>query len=143
MEPDAGDTFATAEKVGSRTTVTDDFGSRRDVDVFRFRLAEGEGVELTTVTPNNGHPDTILALYNSQGQLIASDDDGGSGLESELFFTNDGPADRFFVVASAFDRFPDDAVGEGDLSGPDYSGRGGTEDLNINYSIHFELFPAN
>jgi hypothetical protein len=140
MEPDAGDTFATAEKVGSRTTVTDDFDSRRDIDVFRFRLAEGEAVELTTVTPNNRDPDTVLALYNSQGQLIAFDDDSGSGLESELLFTNSGPADRFFVVASAFNRSPDDAVDEGDLSGPDYSGRGGAEDLNINYSINLNFF---
>ena len=142
MEPDAGDTFATAEKVGSRTTVTNDFDSRRDIDVFRFRLAEGEGVELTTATPNNREPDTILALYNSQGQLIDSDDDSGSSLESQLEFTNTGPSDRFFVVASTFDRSPDDAVGEGDLSGPDYSGRGGAEDLNINYSIVFDLFQA-
>ena len=139
MPRDVGDFFIDAARVGRRTTVTDDFESRRDQDVYRFRLEEGEGVRLQTDIGNNGIPDTVLALYDGQGRLIAVDDDGGAGpLESEIEYVNTGDAGRFFAVVTPHSRFPRDEIGEGNLDGPNYRGRGDTEDVGVDYSLHFD-----
>ena len=141
MTWDVGDLFINSERVGQRTTVTDDFDSRRDQDVYRFRLERGEGVRLQTDVENNGIPDTVLALYDRQGNLIEFDNDGGAGPnESEIEFENTGATGRFFAVVTPFDRLPTDEVGEGNLNGPNYRGRGDAEDVGVNYSLHFDYF---
>jgi hypothetical protein len=46
----------------------------------------------TALSLLNGNNDTMIGLYNSDGQLIASDDDDGPGYTSELSFGQRTPA---------------------------------------------------
>ena len=88
-----------------------------DVDFFRFSAAPGAQV----VADHEGEPtgagtlpDPLLGLFDSDCNLLASNDDSGGTLNSRLRF--DVPPDGVFVLAAA--SFPDfDFTGAGGSSG--------------------------
>lgn len=81
-----------------------------DVDYFRFI---GYAGDLFLAEVIAGDLDTLMALYDSDGNLIALDDDGGSGLLSRIFLglPEDG---EYFLAVSTFADF--------DFSGDGFSG---------------------
>ncbi len=83
-----------------------------DVDFFRFRAKAGENVAVEVV---RGSLDTIIGLFDADtGELLALDDDGGSGLLSRLVVTFPETVN----VAVGVTTFPDiDFVGAGESEG--------------------------
>lgn len=71
-----------------------------DIDAYGVSLEQGVRYEITV----SGEGDTPLAdpyltIVNSSGESVATDDDGGDGLDSRLIFTPE-TADLFYVQAS-------------------------------------------
>ncbi len=58
-----------------------------DLDVFEFQLSEGEPA-FVLVDGDTG-VDVLAHLFDSNGDLIQVDDDGGHGLDAEIYFTAD------------------------------------------------------
>ena len=54
-----------------------------DVDFFRFRAKAGDILAIETV-PGLQAMDTVLGLFDADGNLLLADDDGGAGLLSRL-----------------------------------------------------------
>jgi hypothetical protein len=54
-----------------------------DVDFFRFRAKAGDILAIETV-PGLQSMDTVLGLFDEDGNLLAANDDGGAGLLSRL-----------------------------------------------------------
>ena len=75
---------------------------------------------ISTSTADGFTPDTILALFDNQGNLLSFDDDGGleGNFKSLLAFTASEPG-NYFVAVSQYPNFP---TGEGDFAhgGPEY-----------------------
>jgi subtilisin family serine protease len=72
-----------------------------DIDVFRFRASPGDSVKLAL--EGLGLADPLLELYDRGGRLLASDDDGGPGLDSLLIYDRFPYAGDFYVVARSYD----------------------------------------
>ena len=100
-------------------TNTDSISSQDDVDIWRLHLEEGETLRVTTDTADGFTPDTIVSLFDNNGNLIAVNDDNGMTFESLLEYeaTSDG---NYFIAVSQYPSFP---TGEGDFAhgGPEYS----------------------
>jgi hypothetical protein len=103
-------------------TVTDSISSQEDVDIWRVHLSAGETLRIATDTGSDFTPDTIVAIYDNQGNRLAVDDDSGGFYQSLLEYnaTSDG---NYFIAVSQFPSFP---IGEGDFAhgGPEYSPTG-------------------
>jgi hypothetical protein len=88
-----------------------------DVDFFRFSATPGAQVTANHEGEDTGAgtlPDPLLGLFDTDCNLLASDDDSGVGVNSRLTF--DVPADGVFVLAAT--SFPDfDFTGQGNFSG--------------------------
>lgn len=80
-----------------------------DVDFYRFRVKAGDIVAIETV-PGLQTMDTLIGLFDSDGNLLLADDDGGVGLLSRLLvqFAVGG---TYAVAVSTFDDF--DFTGDG------------------------------
>ncbi len=82
-----------------------------DVDFYRFDATGGTSLVLQVVT---GQLDTVLGLFDQDGNLVALDDDGGTGLLSRIVFPV--PADGAYFLAVT--TFPDgDFTGDGGSGG--------------------------
>ncbi len=67
---------------------TSTIGAADDVDWFMIELIEGRPYRFNLEGVDPGPlADPVLTLYNSEGEQVASDDDGGRGLSSYLSFT--------------------------------------------------------
>ena len=82
-----GDTSTTASiSVGG--SVSDSFEVAGDHDWYAITLTAGEQIRISLGGSGDSPvSDTYLYLRDSSGDLIDSDDDGGPGLDSSLFFT--------------------------------------------------------
>lgn len=80
-----------------------------DHDWYRLNLTEGQGFRalLTTAEGNEGLSDPYLTLYDAEGTLIISDDDGGDGLNAWLEFSAPS-AGAYYLEARGFNE---DATG--------------------------------
>jgi V8-like Glu-specific endopeptidase len=58
-----------------------------DTDWFAITLVAGTSYKFSLTSSANGLGDPMLKLYSTTGSLILSDDDSGSGLDSEILFT--------------------------------------------------------
>ncbi|HWM28575.1 MAG TPA: PPC domain-containing protein, partial [Woeseiaceae bacterium] len=82
-----------------------------DVDFYRFDATGGTSLVLQVVT---GQLDTLIGLFDQDGNLVAIDDDGGTGLLSRIVFPV--PADGAYFLAVT--TFPDnDFTGDGGSGG--------------------------
>ena len=76
-----------------------------DRDWIRISLTAGQTVQIDlTGRGTNPVDDTFLRLYNGNGRLVASDDDGGSNLFSRLVFTPAVSGTYYIEAASFYDR---------------------------------------
>ncbi len=73
-----------------------------DVDFFRFRAKAGDILAIETV-PGLTSMDTVLGLFDAEGNLLLADDDGGVGLLSRLLVQID--VDGIYAVGVS--TFPD------------------------------------
>lgn len=111
--PLAGDTLIGASRNGITTSATigdgphGSAGTRtNDFDFYRLRATAGEVVTVQTATPT-GPLDTLVALYTSDGTMVAQNDDFGGGFDSRLTYTAPATAD-YFVVVAAYSGLPAD-----------------------------------
>lgn len=79
---DAIGTYGTIPQPGSATGTVNYSG---DQDWFQTTLTAGHQYYIDLV--GGSLSDTVVALYNSSGTFITSDDDGGSGLNSRIIYT--------------------------------------------------------
>lgn len=77
-------------------------GGAFDIDLFRFLASPGDSVKIGL--EGKGLADPLLELYDQQGRLLASDDDGGSGLDSLLLYDRFPYAGEFFIAAKSYDQ---------------------------------------
>jgi hypothetical protein len=88
-----------------------------DVDFFRFSATPGAQVVANDEGQDTGAgtlPDPVLGLFDTDCNLLVTDDDSGVGLNSRLRF--DVPPDGVFVLAAT--SFPDFGFsGDGAVSG--------------------------
>jgi hypothetical protein len=80
-----------------------------DVDFYRFDATGGTTLVLEVLT---GQLDTLIGLFDQDGNLVAVDDDGGTGLLSRIVYSVPGDGAYYLAVTA----FPDD----------DFSGDGGS-----------------
>ena len=79
-------------------------GFANDVDWVRVSLVAGETYEISQQGQDSSSGtlnDPYLEVYSGSGALLASNDDGGNGLESELTFTATISGD-YYLSAAAF-----------------------------------------
>ena len=138
-DPDSRFVFANNAKVkNGGFSTSDSLDNPNDVDVWRVNLHRGETLTASTDTADDFNPDTILALFDHRGNLLAYNDDSGGTLESFLSYeiTTTG---NYFVAVSSYFNFPNEAFGgEPDdfPSGPTYPGFGGsTGDYDLNLLV--------
>lgn len=67
-----------------RAFVYGNLENNRDVDVFRFDVASSRLVTIDVAQNGANTLDSYLRLYNSRGQVVAFNDDGGIGSNSRL-----------------------------------------------------------
>ena len=80
-----------------------------DVDFYRFRAKAGDILAIETV-PGLQTMDSVIGLFDADGQLLIADDDGGVGLLSRVLVRV--PADGTYAVGVS--TFPDlDFSGDG------------------------------
>jgi Bacterial pre-peptidase C-terminal domain len=73
-----------------------------DQDWYSINLVEGRPYRFNLTSEGDAPlPDPLLTLYNSEGQAVASDDDGGTGMNAYLSFTPVAGG-TYYVAASSF-----------------------------------------
>jgi serralysin len=115
LPPDSvpGDTTTTATlAIGG--AVTGIINTNGDHDWFKITLVAGQSYIFRTnaTTGVNGDIDTLLALRDSAGALLTSNDDGGGGTYSAIRFTATSSGTYFLDVGA----FGDNTVGDFNLS---------------------------
>ncbi|MFC5848669.1 S8 family serine peptidase [Deinococcus petrolearius] len=95
--------FAGANALPVGTTLAATLGADTDVDVYAFAGTAGaKVVALVSAAVATGEPDTLAAIYDASGKLIARNDDGPTSQDSVLEATL--PADgTYFLVVGAYD----------------------------------------
>lgn len=115
--------FKGAEKIqpsdldGGSYSQQANISDQADVDMWRVHLNAGDTLRVSTDAPNDFTPDTILAIFDNQGNLLVADDDGGPGYDAFIQFValEDG---NYFIGVSQFPSFP---TGGGSFQdGPEY-----------------------
>ncbi len=74
-----------------------------DTDWYRIELTEGETISIS-LEGSGSSPvsDTFLRIYDSNGELLASNDDGGVGVNSLMRFTA-GSTGSYYIEADSYD----------------------------------------
>ncbi len=104
--PTSGDDFAGNNSTAGRAVIGGSTGGRiesaSDNDWFAITFTAGTSYRLNLDSAaSQGLSDPYLRLYNSSGTLVGSDDDGGTGLNSQLSYapTTTG---TYYVSASSY-----------------------------------------
>ena len=83
-------------------TVTDELETVGDKDWFKITLQAGDEIDISLFGSGaNPVSDTFLYLYDSNGVLIASNDDGGAGLNSFIRFVA-GSSGTYYIEANSY-----------------------------------------
>lgn len=100
---EVGNTIDTADMLVPNSEGASSFISAGgDADWYMVDLVEGRAYRFNlTSEDTSADLDPLLTLYTSEGVEVASDDDGGSGLNSYLTYTS-ATGGTFFVSASSF-----------------------------------------
>lgn len=100
LNDDHGNTFMTASHIPVNVVIPGTINYPGDLDFFSFDAIQGELYNIET-TPGS-LDDTYLELYGTDGvSLLASDDDEGYGLASEISWVAQSPG-TYFAKVKAF-----------------------------------------
>jgi len=88
---------STAGRVVVGGSATGQVEAAGDVDWFAVTLTAGQSYRLKLT--GNGLADPVLAIVNAAGAVLASDDDGGAGLDAQIDFTAPGSATYYLAAA--------------------------------------------
>jgi hypothetical protein len=119
MARDVGETFDTAASLSFDSPVRGSIRPVNDIDVFYFTLDDGQTATIETtaserVIAREAETDTILTLFDGQGNYITEDDDSGQGVLSTINYTNTtGLSATYYVVVSSYNNVYD-SFGIGD-----------------------------
>ncbi len=91
------DSVATNGAVGAPGTVNGELETSGDENWFAVTLTAGRVYQIDMTGNTLGDP--LLELRDSSGTQVASNDDGGPGLDSRITYTTTG---TFYIVAKAF-----------------------------------------
>ncbi|QGZ96992.1 PPC domain-containing protein [Terricaulis silvestris] len=92
----------TRGRINAGGNVEGDLSFPADQDWYRIRLQEGQSYRFTLNSAGaNPLSDPLLHVYNSAGEEVGVDDDGGEGFNSYLEFTAPSTG-NYFLGASAF-----------------------------------------
>jgi hypothetical protein len=84
-EKEPNNSFAQAQAVLLGQTVAGVIDGAQDVDVYRFDGTAGQKITLEVLAARLGSPlDSHLTLYDSQKQILATNDDFGDSLDSRI-----------------------------------------------------------
>ncbi len=100
-----------------------------DFDFYKVEVTAGNSI-LANTEGSASTTDTILAVYDAEGTLLAADDDSGTGTSSNLNFTPDAGG-TYYVLAAGYalaGPLPLDPFDSG-------SGTGGADTGNYNLAI--------
>ena len=127
---------------GTRSTIiSSSIDTNEDVDLYRFQADAGLGITLDIdIDEPFGGLDSILRLFDANGNQLAVDDDGNApgedfGLDSFIGFVANFTGD-YFVGVSSFSNFNYDPVNGGNSFG------GGSGDYNLEINL-VEIEPDN
>jgi hypothetical protein len=96
--------FRTAQLIAVPTAVEGVIRGEKDVDVYRFHGAKGQGVRFEVWSARWGCPtDLALTVYDADGRALATADDGPAGLDPALTVTLPRDGAYFVGVADAND----------------------------------------
>ncbi|NVK14513.1 MAG: M10 family metallopeptidase C-terminal domain-containing protein [Rhodobacteraceae bacterium] len=101
---DAGHGTWTSYRIAPGDSFQGTLSANGDRDWVAITLTEGETyeIELSGAASGGGTlPDPYLRLYNDQGSLIRSDDDGGPGYDSAITFTASSSG-TYYISAGAY-----------------------------------------
>ena len=121
---DAGDRIDQATDTGLGTTtgtfvcdesIDNDGTDIADVDLFRIETSVGDTLVARTESQPNSDDivNTLLRLFDADGNQVAFDDDSGPGLYSELTYTFDAGGTYFVGVTAFPELFYDPNVSDG------------------------------
>ncbi|MFB9313690.1 hypothetical protein [Nocardioides plantarum] len=104
-----------------------------DFDFYAVDLTEGLTLTADTSSADSGTPDgtdTVAVLYDADGEIVASDDDGGTGTASLLEYDVAASGTYYLLVAGYADLgpLPEDPTDSG-------SGAGGAEEGDYSLAI--------
>jgi hypothetical protein len=100
-----------------------------DFDFFKVTVAAGQSILANTEGTPAGL-DTVLAVYAADGTPLAADDDGGTGVLSNLAYSPETPGD-YYVLVAGYDFFgplPNDPTDSG-------SGNGGADEGDYSLAV--------
>jgi hypothetical protein len=114
LPPDnAGNDESSRTRLSIGQTQTGALDYTADVDWFRVRLEGGQSYRFAASSPEGERNfDPMVIAHSRSGEELASDDDGGEGLNSYLEFTAPESGDYFIEVRS----FAEGAAGDYTLS---------------------------
>lgn len=102
---EVGNSADTADALSAMGDVrTSSIGTAGDVDWFAIEMVEGRPYRfyVDSAEGEGALSDPLLVLYDSTGTEVARDDDGGSGLNSYLYFAS-APGGTYFASVSSYD----------------------------------------
>lgn len=129
MATDLDDTVSESISLGTVTTVaktaTDTISPDTDVDMYAFSVSPGQVVDFDADTTLNGPGGlgTYFRLFNSQGQVLAFNDNGAApgentvGFDAYLRFTFNVGGNYYLGVSNANNIQYNPITGDGDVAG--------------------------
>ncbi len=101
--------ITTGATIAVEGSLTDQLETVGDTDWFRITLQPGDSIDIS-LSGSGTSPvsDTFLRLYDGNGNLIASNDDGGQGRNSLLKFTSETGGSFYIEV----DSYANNKLGE-------------------------------
>ncbi|QDU58097.1 hypothetical protein [Aeoliella mucimassa] len=108
IETESNNTLATADVI-DLAGATADAGvvnlTAGDVDVFSIDLEVGDFLGVNTYgvgsVPPGDSPNTVVGLFDSAGELLLLDDDGGQALGSNFTYLS-STADSFYIAVTGY-----------------------------------------
>ena len=102
---DAPFDLSTPYVISVNDTFSGTYANGYDVDVIAINVVAGTTytISLNGVATTGAVPDTFLALYDGSGNALATDDDGGTGTNSQLTFTATSTG-TYYIAADQFGR---------------------------------------
>ena len=82
-------------------------GDTGDFDFYKLTAAAGDVITAFTAQPSGSSLDTLLAVYNADGDLVAGNDDFGGALTSRLSYPVPAAGD-YYVAVAGYNSLPSD-----------------------------------